>query len=137
MTALTPRPVVALLISGLLVSAPTAATAASGSGLSSYKLEAHETSVDYGTDVRMWSCWDRGDAPILYAWTGDSWSRWAVGVVKGPDLDKCRRGDHKIIFNFHVSQKGRHIANRPYNLLKVKETCRECEPAKWTLPVVV
>lgn len=126
-----------LLLAAILAAggspAATAATA-EGDGQNAYKLAAHKDSVVYDTDVSMWDCWDAGVKPSFYAWTGKSWSRWAVAETSA-DVQKCGETDNKAVFRYHVSRKGKKVQGKPYRLLKVKETCKGCEPSIWFLPI--
>ena len=104
--------------------------------VSGYKLEKGKATVPYGQEVSVWSCWEPGSYtnPSLYAWTGRSWTRWAVGDVS-TNSRKCKRGHIYVVFSFTVSQKGSPKSGADYNVVKVKETCRGCEPYVWLMPV--
>jgi hypothetical protein len=122
----------ALLAMSLVV--PVSASAAPL--YSAYKLEKQKTAVPYGETVTIWACWDPGyTAPSLYAWTGRSWSRWSKGQLWRDD-ERCDKGADYVEFTFRVTQPGRPVEGKRFNLLKVKETCRGCDPYVWNLPVI-
>ena len=129
---------VALLLSvSMFAAAPNVnAMVPSGDGQNAYKLAAQKDSVVYDTDVAMWDCWDASAKPSFYAWTGKSWSRWAVAETSA-DIEKCGEDDVKAVFRYHVSRKGKKVQDKPYRLLKVKETCKGCEASIWYLPIRV
>ncbi len=125
---------VAFATASMLVLAQPATAAGS---ISAYKLEKGKATVPYGEQVTIWACWDPGTYnPNLYAWTGKSWSRWARGDVS-TNRKLCNKGDVYVEFTFRVSQMGKPQEGKPYNVVKVKETCRGCDPYTWLLPVQV
>lgn len=115
----------------VLIPSPVSATPL----YSAYKLEKQKATVPFGETVTIWACWDPGyTAPSLYAWTGRSWTRWAKGQIWRKDK-RCEKGSDYVEFTFRVTQLGRPVEGKSFNLLKVKETCRQCDPYVWNLPV--
>jgi len=111
--------------------------ATAAGAISGYKLEKGKATVPFGEQVTIWSCWEPGTFnPNLYAWTGKSWSRLARGQIS-TNRKLCNKGDVYVEFTFRVSQRGKPQAGKPYNVVKVKETCRGCDPYTWLLPVRV
>lgn len=130
------RTLLAAAVSGLAVLALAQPAVAAGT-ISAYKLEKGKLAVPFGEQVTIWACWDPGTYnPNLYAWTGNSWSRWARGQVS-INRKLCNKGDVYVEFTFRVNQMGKPQAGKPYNVVKVKETCRGCDPYTWLLPVKV
>jgi len=132
------RKMLLLIASITCVVVSVAPPAHAGQMVSGYKLERGEATVPFGRDVRMWSCWEPGryTNPSLYAWTGRSWSRWAKGEISS-NSKKCNKGSVYVVFSFRVSQPGTPKKGKNYNVVRVKETCRGCEPYVWLLPVSV
>jgi hypothetical protein len=111
-------------------------TAVSPDGVSAYKLARHNAAVRYHRHVKMWDCWSSGVTPRFAAWNGSRWVRWSIGQVS-TDVEKCPGpGKSKIVYSYYVSLKGVPVKNRAYHLVRVKEYCRGCETARWTLPVL-
>jgi len=128
------RILLAATVSSAVVLAVAQPVAAS-EPISGYKLEKGKATVPFGQQVTIWSCWRPGTFnPNLYAWNGKSWTRWARGQIS-TSKKLCKKGDLYVEFTFRVSQKGQPQAGKPYNVVKVKETCRGCQPYTWLLPV--
>lgn len=100
-----------------------------------YKLARHEDAVRHKREARYWSCWTPGTRPLLSAWNGRRWVRWAT-AERIPGFNKCGMRSDTVVFSFYTSLLGREVKDRAYHLLTVKEHCRGCETAKWTLPVL-
>lgn len=133
---------VAVLTTSLLMFVPagpslafTASETAAPTIQNGYKLARHDDAVRYRRLARYWSCWTPGTRPILSAWNGRRWVRWAT-AERIPGFDKCRRRSDTVVFSFYANLLGREVKDRAYHLLTVKEHCGECETAEWTLPVL-
>ena len=125
----------ALLLAVASVAAMVPSPVSAAPLYSAYKLEKQKISVPFGETVTVWACWDPGyTAPSLYAWTGRSWSRWAKGQIWRKDK-RCEKGADYVEFTFRVTQAGRPVDGKDFNLLRVKETCRQCDPYVWNMPV--
>ena len=55
----------------------------------------------------------------------------------GRNDQRCDRGDAYVVYTFKVTLRGTPKRGADYNVVKVKETCRSCQPAVWWLPVRV
>lgn len=134
--------VVAVLMSSCLLLMPagpslavTASEASAPAIQNGYKLARHEDAVRYRREARFWSCWTPGTRPMLSAWNGRRWVRWAA-AERIPGFNRCGRRLDTVVFSFYTSLLGREVKDRAYHLLTVKEHCGGCETAKWTLPVL-
>jgi hypothetical protein len=134
--------VVAALITCFLVLVPagpslavTASEVSTPAIQNGYKLARHEDAVRYRREARFWSCWTPGTRPLFSAWNGQRWVRWAT-AERIPGFNKCGGRLDTVVFSFYTSLLSRKVKDRAYHLLTVKEHCRGCETAKWTLPVL-
>lgn len=109
--------------------------AAADDGVSAEDLEARTEVIFANVPTRMWECWEDGlgSAPRLSQRVAGKWRLLDVATTSR-DVATCgRRTPIKAVYEFTLLPVGRLNKEEDYYVTRVRTTCTNCEPYRWTI----